>query len=223
MPPRIYAACLASYNNGALHGVWIDADQDPESITEKIRLMLRESPYPTTTVRECTCYECNHVWQIPIDSYPRTYPECPDCGTLPRCLNISRPILTAEEWAFHDHEGWTFHDHEGWTPGEFESIESVSRAGILLEQHGEAFGLWLDYMTSGQDPDEWGSDFEDSYLGKFAAKGDYAAQLLEDTGAEVPEWLEYYIDRAAFERDMALNGDIHRVEHNGSIYVFDNC
>ena len=24
--PRIYVACLAAYNNGILHGVWIDAD-----------------------------------------------------------------------------------------------------------------------------------------------------------------------------------------------------
>lgn len=26
--PRIYVACLAAYNNGSLHGRWIDADQD---------------------------------------------------------------------------------------------------------------------------------------------------------------------------------------------------
>jgi Antirestriction protein (ArdA) len=25
--PRIYVACLAAYNNGRLHGEWIDADQ----------------------------------------------------------------------------------------------------------------------------------------------------------------------------------------------------
>ena len=25
--PRIYVACLAAYNNGYLHGAWIDADQ----------------------------------------------------------------------------------------------------------------------------------------------------------------------------------------------------
>lgn len=28
--PRIYAACLAAYNSGRLHGRWIDATQDPE-------------------------------------------------------------------------------------------------------------------------------------------------------------------------------------------------
>ncbi|KZE34497.1 antirestriction protein ArdA [Chelatococcus daeguensis] len=28
--PRIYVACLAAYNNGYLHGAWIDADQDAD-------------------------------------------------------------------------------------------------------------------------------------------------------------------------------------------------
>ena len=42
--PRIYAACLASYNNGILHGAWIDADQDSEDILQNIAEMLERSP-----------------------------------------------------------------------------------------------------------------------------------------------------------------------------------
>lgn len=44
--PRIYVACLASYNNGILHGQWIDADQDAEDIYEEIQKMLKQSPMP---------------------------------------------------------------------------------------------------------------------------------------------------------------------------------
>jgi antirestriction protein len=44
--PRIYVACLASYNAGKLHGAWIDATQDPEEIHAEIRAMLAESPEP---------------------------------------------------------------------------------------------------------------------------------------------------------------------------------
>ncbi|MEU1071579.1 antirestriction protein ArdA [Streptomyces sp. NPDC005878] len=43
---QIYAACLASYNNGILHGEWIDATQDPDSIRHEIQLMLESSPMP---------------------------------------------------------------------------------------------------------------------------------------------------------------------------------
>ena len=44
--PRIYCACLASYNAGTLHGSWIDADQDAEAIREEIAEMLADSPEP---------------------------------------------------------------------------------------------------------------------------------------------------------------------------------
>ncbi len=42
--PRIYVACLASYNSGTLHGAWIAADQDAEDIRLEINAMLAQSP-----------------------------------------------------------------------------------------------------------------------------------------------------------------------------------
>lgn len=42
--PRIYVACLASYNAGRLHGKWIDAAQDADDIHEEIAAMLEASP-----------------------------------------------------------------------------------------------------------------------------------------------------------------------------------
>ena len=44
--PKIYVACLAAYNNGKLHGKWIDADQEPDAIHEEIQEMLKSSPEP---------------------------------------------------------------------------------------------------------------------------------------------------------------------------------
>jgi len=41
---RIYVADLAAYNNGYLHGVWIDAAQDMEFILEQVNKMLKASP-----------------------------------------------------------------------------------------------------------------------------------------------------------------------------------
>lgn len=43
---RIYMACLAAYNNGILHGRWIDADQDPDDVRAEITAMLKSSPVP---------------------------------------------------------------------------------------------------------------------------------------------------------------------------------
>jgi len=41
---KIYVADLAAYNNGHLHGVWIDATQDIEDISDQVNAMLAASP-----------------------------------------------------------------------------------------------------------------------------------------------------------------------------------
>lgn len=41
---KIYVADLAAYNNGHLHGVWIDATLDPDEIQDQINAMLAASP-----------------------------------------------------------------------------------------------------------------------------------------------------------------------------------
>ncbi|PMY01734.1 antirestriction protein ArdA, partial [Pseudomonas sp. MPR-R2A5] len=42
--PRIYVACLAAYNNGILHGAWVEAAQEPWAIYDEVRDMLAASP-----------------------------------------------------------------------------------------------------------------------------------------------------------------------------------
>jgi antirestriction protein len=44
--PRIYVACLAAYNNGRLHGDWIDADQSADDLHAAVQRMLVASPEP---------------------------------------------------------------------------------------------------------------------------------------------------------------------------------
>lgn len=43
-PIQIYVACLAAYNNGHLHGKWIDANQPAWAIYDDIRDVLNTSP-----------------------------------------------------------------------------------------------------------------------------------------------------------------------------------
>jgi len=44
LQPKIYVACLASYNNGILYGKWIDASQPVDDIRNEINKMLADSP-----------------------------------------------------------------------------------------------------------------------------------------------------------------------------------
>lgn len=62
--PRIYVACLAAYNNGKLHGRWIDANQDADEIFEHIKAMLAESPEPDAEEFAIHDYEYFHGLNI---------------------------------------------------------------------------------------------------------------------------------------------------------------
>jgi antirestriction protein len=45
-PTRIYVASLADYNEGRLHGEWIDADQTAVELEQAVKDMLSRSPLP---------------------------------------------------------------------------------------------------------------------------------------------------------------------------------
>lgn len=48
-PPRIWVGSLADYNNGVLHGAWMDAAREPEQIQAGIQTMLADSPWTART------------------------------------------------------------------------------------------------------------------------------------------------------------------------------
>lgn len=54
---KIYVACLAAYNNGILHGRWIDATLGEDHIWEGIKTMLAASPIPRAEEHAIHDYE----------------------------------------------------------------------------------------------------------------------------------------------------------------------
>ncbi len=65
--PKIYVACLAAYNEGKLHGKWINADQDADCIYEEIREMLSESPVPNA--EEWAIHDVEDFYGCHIEEY----------------------------------------------------------------------------------------------------------------------------------------------------------
>jgi antirestriction protein len=62
--PSIYVACLAAYNSAILHGAWIDATQDPDTIKEAIQVMLKASPIAGAEEYAIHDYECFHSLRL---------------------------------------------------------------------------------------------------------------------------------------------------------------
>ena len=117
-----------------------------------------------------------------------------------RDMLAASPVRGAEEWAIHDYEGF-----EDANLSEYASLETVCALSDFIEEHGE-LGAKL-YTCFGNDLEAARAAFED-YAGEFRSAAEFAEQLHEDTGTEIPESLIYYIDWQALARDMALNGEI---------------
>ncbi len=63
--PRIYVASLSDYNAGRLHGVWMEAAQDPEGLHDQIDRMLQASPTPGAEEWAIHDYEGFGNFQVP--------------------------------------------------------------------------------------------------------------------------------------------------------------
>lgn len=189
---QIYVACLASYNAGVLHGRWIEVD-DVDSMEEQIAEMLRESPYPNSTI---DCPECaGGAAKDPAG-----------CGT---CKGVTY-VPTAEEYAVHDYDGLPA-NHFGEHPSMAELVEYVE----LVEKHGDAFEAFFDeFDYQGSDLE---SEFQDRYRGSYESEGHLVDEYISEF-LDVPERLENYIDEEKVLRD--LQWDLSIIYHGGKYHVF---
>ncbi len=65
---RIYVACLAAYNNGQLHGQWIDANQSAGDIHSQIASMLKSSPQ--INAEEWAVHDYEGFGEIRLNEWP---------------------------------------------------------------------------------------------------------------------------------------------------------
>lgn len=75
---RIYVACLAAYNNGILHGAWIDATQDEDAIRDEIAAMLKASP--VSGAEEYAIHDHEGFEGVPVAEYEGIREPLRDCG-----------------------------------------------------------------------------------------------------------------------------------------------
>lgn len=195
--PRIYVACLASYNSGTLHGRWIDCDQGEEHIREETAGMLRASPWPNVEV------------------------DCPACdGAGCETCHGKGQVPSGEEWAIHDSEGFgplKISEYE-----DFAKIAELVEASEDNHRDRDAFFAWVDHEPHyNTDPER----FDESFRGHWDNLEAYAEQLLDDLGTftkDTPDILKNYFDYEAFARDLELGGDVYTIEaSDGGIWVFD--
>jgi antirestriction protein len=149
--PRIYVACLASYNAGVLHGAWIDIDENTD-VKEAIDAMLASSPSQGAGAEEWRIDD--HDGWMGLDPAAYCENELPE---LARMLDEHGEAFAA--WVGNCASGWDFDDYESAFQdvyaGEWGSLEDF--AANLLEESGELAEIperlrrYFDYQAYGRD------------------------------------------------------------------------
>lgn len=68
LEPKIYVACLAAYNNGILHGTWINANQSEADLSKAVAEMLAQSPIEEKA-EEWAIHDYEYFGEIKIGEY----------------------------------------------------------------------------------------------------------------------------------------------------------
>lgn len=211
---RIYVACLASYNNGRLHGRWIDCDgKDSDDLQAEVNEILRSSPYPNVMV---DCENCDGSGRIGETDRDEPCPECGGRGKIP----------SAEEFAIHDTEGF------GHLVGEYTPLSDVALiAEALGGDHALGF-RWLvqNFGMSVADAAEQAAEViiwqGDEFDSKDRMLADYAAEFYEETGglpSDLPDEIKHNIDWLGIAKDWELNSAIDFVEMDGERFIVANA
>lgn len=210
--PRIYAACLASYNAGRLFGRWIDCEgKSGDELGQEIARMLKGSPCPNVQRVECT--SCEHIQcYVPNDT-------CAECGGA-----LSEPFASAEEWAIHDHEGFA-----GLIKSEWPDLEDVAAIAEGLHGNDRCGFLWL-VADRGMKPSEALDQAESVCLyqadGVHDLASDYAQELasgtIENFEERASQWPFSCIDWEQAGRELVIGGDVELAEFYGERMLITN-
>tara|TARA_R110000796_G_scaffold9452_7_gene32203 strand:+ start:1004 stop:1669 length:666 start_codon:yes stop_codon:yes gene_type:complete len=197
--PRFYAACLASYNNGVLHGAWIEASTDTDEMQEEIAAMLRASKFPNVTV---DCPQCDGDGTVDAlnadDMDPPTCTRCKGKGNVP----------SAEEWAAHDFDGLPS------TLGEYCGLQAIAdymEFVEAVEETGTPDPVALAHaMLENWHSVEYAKEALENYMGMHDSFRDYADEQADEliacytSDGKAPQMLVNYFDYASYARDLRL-------------------
>ena len=205
---KIYAACLASYNAGILHGAWIDATDDADEMSESIRAMLRKSPCPNVTVE---CPDCEG------DGRPYGFNSDSDKENICETCKGKGEVPSAEEYAIHDYEGIPS------TFGEYPSLESIADFVALCDEYDYIDSDDIAAIVADIGAEYVADKLRDDFCGIFDSFRDYsddaADEMLSAHDIKDDSPLARYFDYEAFARD--LRHDMNTVElPSGNVAVF---
>jgi len=151
---RIYVACLAAYNNGHLHGRWIDAALGESHIWDETRAMLSASP--EADAEEWAIHDYEGFEGAPISEWQSFESIAAMAEFVEEHAELGGKLLEHYVGELTDAKTALEHYH-----GQYESLEDYARQ--YIEDCGpeipESLAYYIDYKSMGRDWENSGDIF----------------------------------------------------------------
>ena len=82
---KTFVTCLAAYNNGHLHGRWVEVTSDPDELRDAIAAVLADSPAPGAEEHFFTDYDTSLNMSVPFGEYESIETLCEFVEAVERC------------------------------------------------------------------------------------------------------------------------------------------
>ncbi len=141
--PRVWAGSLVDYNNGILHGDWIDVDGDEAELTQEVQAMLAASPTARATgepAEEWGIFDYENFGPLQLSEYEG----------LDRVASLATGIrehgLAFAAWAAERPDQVTEAAFETHYIGDYESVEAYAAELVADLGAGEALARFPEWL-----------------------------------------------------------------------------
>jgi len=149
---RIYIACISAYNNGFLHGRWIDAYQGIDHIQENIKEILESSP----VAEECDewgIHDSDGFGNYIVSESHDLSDLCDVAELINDCQDFPPKLVTSLIQDYGIDEAKSKMDDD--FIGEFDSVTDLAYQHIddsgLLHNVDKTITMYFDYKAFGND------------------------------------------------------------------------
>ena len=123
------------------------------------------------------------------------------------------PVPNAEEHALHDYEGFG-----GVSLSEWAGVDEICGLAEFIQGNDDLGAAVLSHFSG--DLEDAKRAIEDNYAGCYRSAAEFAEEITEQSGTEIPKSLRYYIDYEAMARDMLIN-DVFAIEPaHDEVHIF---
>jgi antirestriction protein len=152
--PQIYIACLSAYNNGFLHGEWVDASEGVDYVRERIKEILATSPV-AEECEEWAIHDFQGFGNYKVTEYHNIEKLCEVAEFLKECDKFPSEVVS---WLIDDYgiDGAKEKMEDDYI-GEFDSYlelayHYVDELGVL-DGVSEYVARYFDYASFSRDLD----------------------------------------------------------------------